>query len=190
MHLKALSLSLATLLALGSASQGTPQCFNNPGSLQPIPDASFVSLETCEGLCRNIGLPIAGTTSGDECWCGDAVPLPMDMVNEKSCDSACAGYPSENCTCSPRNVRCIQQWLTSIQAVVTASGLSGLSLVCRLLLPRVRPRHQPRPRRRPRPRRPLCPPRPLSLLKLGSGYPRCSVLGDKGTTAGFWNMYS
>ncbi len=39
-------------------------------------------------------------TGGNECYCGDLMPPLSTQVDNSKCDTACVGYPSDNCKSS------------------------------------------------------------------------------------------
>lgn len=92
------TLSLAALLAVGASAVSAPSCYNNPGQLHRSRDYKFANLNVCEGECRKVGFPIAAAMGGNQCWCGEAMPPQENHVPQKSCDTPCNGWASENCT--------------------------------------------------------------------------------------------
>lgn len=113
------TLSLAALLAVGASAVSAPTCYNHPGKLQRTGDYKFANLNLCEGECRSIGLPIAAAMGGNQCWCGEAMPPEENHVPQKSCDTPCNGWASENCTYTPT---LLDMWKTSFTHMCRSAG--------------------------------------------------------------------
>eukprot|EP01059_Diplonema_ambulator_P023185 TRINITY_DN385_c0_g1_i13.p2 TRINITY_DN385_c0_g1~~TRINITY_DN385_c0_g1_i13.p2 ORF type:complete len:201 (+),score=67.25 TRINITY_DN385_c0_g1_i13:1833-2435(+) len=53
------------------------------------------TVEECTSVCEFNGYLYAGMEYGNQCWCGDA--LPVERVVSSECNMACSGAPSQTC---------------------------------------------------------------------------------------------
>ncbi|KAJ7578021.1 WSC domain-containing protein [Mycena floridula] len=63
----------------------------------PVDTSDAVSIEKCTDACFNLGLPLAGTEFGQECWCGAEVENGGALATITDCNIACVGNSSEFC---------------------------------------------------------------------------------------------
>jgi cell wall integrity and stress response component len=76
-------------------SQG---CFKSSGDLKFISTPQYNSLGGCAlEVCNAGGYSVAGTTGGNQCWCGSSYPRKSDLVDDSECNVDCSGYPEESC---------------------------------------------------------------------------------------------
>lgn len=76
-------------------SQG---CFKSSGDLKFNSTPQYNSLGGCaEKVCLLGGYAVAGTTGGNQCWCGNSYPRKSDLVDDSECNVDCIGYPVESC---------------------------------------------------------------------------------------------
>jgi len=52
---------------------------------------------SCVDFCEDNGYNYFGTEVGTECWCGDGISSPGQMINSGSCNQGCGGDGSELC---------------------------------------------------------------------------------------------
>lgn len=53
--------------------------------------------DTCVGVCKSRGLPVAGVEYGRECWCGRQVPLVKAADPNAECSMKCEGDATQLC---------------------------------------------------------------------------------------------
>ncbi|KAI4717875.1 WSC-domain-containing protein [Aureobasidium sp. EXF-10727] len=87
------------LLANGTAQYGYVGCFkeNNPGrqlSVNPLTSKNMTN-EMCLTKCASLGYLFSATQYMQECWCGNARPLQMDLNTD--CNFNCAGNENQTC---------------------------------------------------------------------------------------------
>jgi hypothetical protein len=53
----------------------------------------------CQQICLLFGNTAMGLGNGTDCWCGDAYPPASAKVDDAQCNTPCAGYGTDTCTC-------------------------------------------------------------------------------------------
>ncbi|EOO01554.1 putative wsc domain containing protein [Phaeoacremonium minimum UCRPA7] len=73
-------------------------CFSSQGELKFNSTPAFNSKSSCAfEICYASGKKVAGTSGGNECYCGDKYPPESTLVDDKKCNSPCAGYDQQAC---------------------------------------------------------------------------------------------
>lgn len=82
-------------------SQVVQGCFSSSGSLVFNSTQLYNSLSKCAtDICfQALGKPVAATTAGNQCFCGDTYPSLSDLVDDSKCNVGCTGYNLEACGC-------------------------------------------------------------------------------------------
>ncbi|KAF2651061.1 WSC-domain-containing protein [Lophiostoma macrostomum CBS 122681] len=88
------------LLPNGTAQYGYVGCFeeNNPGrqlAANVYNDATNNTNDECIAACYAANYTFAGTQYYRECWCGNAIPIQLDL--ERDCNFPCTGNSSQIC---------------------------------------------------------------------------------------------
>ncbi|GAB1317853.1 Cell wall integrity and stress response component 1 [Madurella fahalii] len=79
----------------GSTVQG---CFKSSGDLKFQTVIQWNSIGSCgNDICRAQGFPVGGTTSGNQCWCGQTYPPKRDEVDPDECNVGCTGFGEHAC---------------------------------------------------------------------------------------------
>ena len=77
-------------------------CFSSQGVLKFNSTPQWNSKSSCaHDICFAAGKKVAGTSAGNECYCGDKYPPKSSLVDDKKCNSPCAGYDWDACTLTP-----------------------------------------------------------------------------------------
>ncbi|KAG8845972.1 hypothetical protein FRB96_002198 [Tulasnella sp. 330] len=107
----------ATTLALPEG-WSYQNCYQHSESGHALPvkvySGSANSLSFCVAKCENAGFAFAGTSSGEECWCGD------ELVNSEldTCSEPCSNDSSQ--TCGGRNQMSVfSNWSTTRPTIAT-----------------------------------------------------------------------
>ena len=108
----------ASLLALAAATPSPAKGKEQP-SAPPVPSDAivqgcysshgqlvFVSSETynSRGKCgvdicqKALKKPVAATTNGRDCFCGDKYPSKATLADDKNCNIPCTGFGDDACT--------------------------------------------------------------------------------------------
>ncbi|KAH0287144.1 WSC domain-containing protein, partial [Aureobasidium sp. EXF-3399] len=90
---------VGSLLSNGTAQYGYVGCFkeNNPGrqlAVNPVTSPTMTN-DICIAKCASLGYRFAGTQYQRECWCGQALPLQMDLNTD--CNFNCGGNENQTC---------------------------------------------------------------------------------------------
>ncbi|KAK3312773.1 hypothetical protein B0H66DRAFT_607830 [Apodospora peruviana] len=74
-------------------------CFSSSGDMVRNSTLEFNSSGKCaKDICNEqMGLPVAATMGGNECWCGKTYPPVNTRTNDTACDIGCTGYDLEAC---------------------------------------------------------------------------------------------
>jgi cell wall integrity and stress response component len=56
----------------------------------------------CQGECFPLKKAVMAMINAKDCWCGDNMPPLAAKVDDSKCDTPCAGYPLDICTCYSR----------------------------------------------------------------------------------------
>ena len=81
-------------------------CFSDPGLLKFDSTPKFNSVSSCVlEICKVGGFEVAGTTGGNQCWCGTKYPANSTLVEDSKCNIGCSGYDLEACKLCPRAAR-------------------------------------------------------------------------------------
>ncbi|KAI5275150.1 hypothetical protein E4T47_01817 [Aureobasidium subglaciale] len=95
----AIAEQVGPLLTNGTAQFSYVGCFkeNNPGrqlATNPI-NSKTLTNDICITKCATLGYRFAGSQYIQECWCGNALPLQMDL--DTDCNFNCAGNENQTC---------------------------------------------------------------------------------------------
>ncbi|KAI5207927.1 hypothetical protein E4T38_03158 [Aureobasidium subglaciale] len=95
----AIAEQVGPLLTNGTAQFSYVGCFkeNNPGrqlATNPI-NSKTLTNDICITKCAALGYRFAGSQYQSECWCGNALPLQMDL--DTDCNFNCAGNENQTC---------------------------------------------------------------------------------------------
>lgn len=73
-------------------------CFASKGELVFKGTPEFNSKSSCaKDTCKALGLPVAGTMGGNQCYCGDKYPPKAALTNDSDCNVGCTGYDQQAC---------------------------------------------------------------------------------------------
>ncbi|KAM7207871.1 putative wsc domain containing protein [Naviculisporaceae sp. PSN 640] len=74
-------------------------CFNSPGELVFNSTQTFNAKGSCGmDICNKIlGKPVAATSGGNQCFCGDTYPPVISRVDDEKCNVGCTGYDIDAC---------------------------------------------------------------------------------------------
>lgn len=73
-------------------------CFTDPGELKFNSTPQFNDEGSCvKNICFNNGFEVAGTTGGNQCFCGHKYPPKIALTEDKKCNIGCAGYDLNAC---------------------------------------------------------------------------------------------
>lgn len=73
-------------------------CYKSAGSLELKGTFEWNSVQKCsDQTCTPAGSAVAGTSRGNQCFCGDKYPPKEDLVDPKFCDTGCTGYGDHAC---------------------------------------------------------------------------------------------
>jgi len=73
-------------------------CFDDPGDLKLNSTPKFNSESACaQDICFKMGFEVAGTTGGNQCFCGHKYPAKSALVEDKKCNIGCAGFDLQAC---------------------------------------------------------------------------------------------
>ncbi|KAJ5288694.1 hypothetical protein N7478_001724 [Penicillium angulare] len=99
MHLQHLlaSLALALPLVAGSSSMSTLGCYSDVAGLTNVKQFTFQTHQYCIKQCTEEGFQFAVLKDGATCGCTSTVPLSTAKVDDDKCNSACAGWPEDEC---------------------------------------------------------------------------------------------
>ncbi|KAJ5116266.1 Carbohydrate-binding WSC subgroup [Penicillium angulare] len=95
-HLLA-SLALALPLVAGSSSMSTLGCYSDVAGLTSVKQFTFQTHQYCIKQCAEEGFHYAVLKDGATCGCTGTVPLSTAKVDDDKCNSACAGWPEDEC---------------------------------------------------------------------------------------------
>ncbi len=74
-------------------------CFSSAGQLVYHSTEQFNSRGLCgQTICQPLGKPVAATTEGSKCYCGDSYPSKSTLADDKNCNVSCTGYGQDACT--------------------------------------------------------------------------------------------
>ena len=71
------------IVDVGCFATGTP--LENHGSYL------FQTGGNCQLVCLGLGKDVMAVSDGEDCWCGDKIPYQKWQVDNKTCDTTCAG---------------------------------------------------------------------------------------------------
>lgn len=73
-------------------------CFKSQGELKFNSTPAWNSKSSCAfEICFASGKKVAGTSGGNECYCGDKYPPESTLVDDDKCNTPCAGYGQQAC---------------------------------------------------------------------------------------------
>jgi len=73
-------------------------CFTDPGDLKFNSTPKFNDEGSCvKKICMENGFEVAGTTGGNQCFCGHKYPPKSAVTDDKKCNIGCAGYDLNAC---------------------------------------------------------------------------------------------
>lgn len=73
-------------------------CFTDPGDLKLNSTPKFNSESSCvQDICFKNGFEVAGTTGGNQCFCGHKYPPKIALTDDKKCNIGCAGFDLQAC---------------------------------------------------------------------------------------------
>jgi cell wall integrity and stress response component len=79
-------------------AQTVKGCYAGSGELVFNATLQFNSKGSCvKEVCLALGYPVAGTTGGNQCWCGKKYPPKSALTDDKNCNVGCTGYDLEAC---------------------------------------------------------------------------------------------
>jgi cell wall integrity and stress response component len=73
-------------------------CYATGIPLENHGDYNFRSPGNCQLVCLQEGKNVMGLSDGVNCWCGDEIPAKEWQVDNKTCDTTCAGDKTVGCT--------------------------------------------------------------------------------------------
>ncbi|KAL2866642.1 WSC domain-containing protein [Aspergillus lucknowensis] len=97
------SVLATSILLLVSSSPAAAQqetyigCFSSSSPLKDQGTWKYQSNGYCMNLCYGKGYSVFGLHNGDDCLCGDKLPVKSDMGSDDDCDMACAAWPTVMC---------------------------------------------------------------------------------------------
>lgn len=73
-------------------------CFSDPGELKFNSTPEWNSESSCvQEICFKGGYEVAGTTGGNQCFCGKKYPPKSAKVEDNKCNIGCAGFDLQAC---------------------------------------------------------------------------------------------
>ncbi|KAJ9148677.1 Cell wall integrity and stress response component 1 [Pleurostoma richardsiae] len=73
-------------------------CFSSYGELVFNSKQEYNSKSKCaHDICYAAGKLVAGTTGGNQCYCGDKYPPKISLANDSDCNAPCTGYDPQAC---------------------------------------------------------------------------------------------
>ncbi|KAK0648619.1 hypothetical protein B0T16DRAFT_388812 [Cercophora newfieldiana] len=99
-------------------------CFSDPGELKFNSTPQFNDEGSCvKTICFQNGFEVAGTTGGNQCFCGHKYPPKKLVVDDKKCNIGCAGYDLNACG----GVGTWTIYNTGLSVVVDTSGEESIN---------------------------------------------------------------
>ncbi|AEO59744.1 hypothetical protein MYCTH_2315848 [Thermothelomyces thermophilus ATCC 42464] len=73
-------------------------CFKSAGNMTMVDTPEFNSIDKCgKDICASKGYTAAGSSGGNQCWCGYVYPPKSDLVDDDNCDVGCTGFGQHAC---------------------------------------------------------------------------------------------
>ncbi|KAL2163279.1 hypothetical protein VTH06DRAFT_5335 [Thermothelomyces fergusii] len=73
-------------------------CFKSAGNMTMVDTPEFNSIDKCgKDICAAKGYTAAGSSGGNQCWCGYVYPPKDDLVDDDNCDVGCTGFGQHAC---------------------------------------------------------------------------------------------
>ncbi|KAF7937096.1 hypothetical protein BELL_0556g00010 [Botrytis elliptica] len=72
-------------------------CFSSGDGLTKNSSYTYNSKGYCQTQCVPADYAVQATYNSNECWCGNDLPPAADLVDDKKCNSPCAGIDTEMC---------------------------------------------------------------------------------------------
>ncbi|WVQ95055.1 hypothetical protein IAU59_002147 [Kwoniella sp. CBS 9459] len=112
-------MSLYRAKSASGSDQSYQGCFSGAKILNSVGIVTnTITPATCTNYCTLKGYGYAGTTQGNNCWCGNTLDTSKKLSSDSTCSTACSGDSS--LTCGGTNF--FQVYIAQSSSIVTSSS--------------------------------------------------------------------